>query len=369
MSASTQKTVLCRYHYDPLDRLADHTAPSTQQGVQRFYCKDRLTTEIQAAIATCVFQHDNHLLAQKRSRQGQLATTLLATDMQQSVLTACDVVRPAHFGYTPYGHRQAENGLLSLLGFNGERWDSLTGHYLLGNGYRAFNPVLMRFNSPDSWSPFNVGGLNAYAYGLGDPVSTRDPSGHAVVRTLLTTLARPAFRNFSIGVTAVGGVAALASMFIEDEGAKAILGVVSLAGVAVGGVGIIANLSAKPASRSLSRNFPNWTREQNGLPPSYWNSNPPRLDGSFTPPLYSKGPRNHLADFDFHNPTIDQPPKYSAIGSDELLESARPLQNNIQRQTGKTPIVLPDTRSVKLLVPNSKLLHSNARLSGQIRQS
>ncbi|EGH35731.1 hypothetical protein PSYJA_44541, partial [Pseudomonas syringae pv. japonica str. M301072] len=38
----------------------------------------------------------------------------------------------------------------------------MTGHYLLGNGYRAFNPVLMRFNSPDSLSPFGEGGVNAY---------------------------------------------------------------------------------------------------------------------------------------------------------------------------------------------------------------
>jgi RHS repeat-associated protein len=68
--------------------------------------------------------------------------------------------------------------LLSLLGFNGERPDPVTGCYLLGNGYRAFNPVLMRFNSPDSWSPFGRGGLNAYAYCVGDPVNRHDRNGH-----------------------------------------------------------------------------------------------------------------------------------------------------------------------------------------------
>jgi hypothetical protein len=40
-----------------------------------------------------------------------------------------------------------ENGLLSLIGFNGEPPDALTGHYHLGNGYWQFNPVLMRSNS------------------------------------------------------------------------------------------------------------------------------------------------------------------------------------------------------------------------------
>ncbi len=66
--------------------------------------------------------------------------------------------------YSPYGHHATASGLLSLLGFNGERTDPVTGHYLLGNGYRAINPVLMRFNSPDSWSPFGEAGLNVYAY-------------------------------------------------------------------------------------------------------------------------------------------------------------------------------------------------------------
>jgi RHS repeat-associated protein len=43
------------------------------------------------------------------------------------------------------------------LGFNGEAHDPLTGHYLLGNGHRAYNPVLMRFNSPDTLSLFVPG--------------------------------------------------------------------------------------------------------------------------------------------------------------------------------------------------------------------
>ncbi|MFV0933416.1 RHS repeat-associated core domain-containing protein [Pseudomonas jessenii] len=105
-------------------------------------------------------------------------TILLATDHQRSVINALDENRPQPIAYTPYGHRPAENGLLSLLGFNGERPDQLTGHYHLGNGYRQFNPVLMRFNSPDSWSPFGEGGVNAYTYCGGDPRNRTDPTGH-----------------------------------------------------------------------------------------------------------------------------------------------------------------------------------------------
>lgn len=81
-------------------------------------------------------------------------------------------------GYTVYGYRHTVGDLPHLPGFNGELPDPLTGHYLLGNGYRAFNPVLMRFNSPDNQSPFGQGGINAYAYCTGDPVNRTDPTGH-----------------------------------------------------------------------------------------------------------------------------------------------------------------------------------------------
>ncbi|WP_081237937.1 RHS repeat-associated core domain-containing protein [Pseudomonas putida] len=79
--------------------------------------------------------------------------------------------------YTVYGHDGGED-CSSVLRFNGNRKDPVTGHYLLGNGYRAFNSVLMRFNAPDSLSPFDEGGLNAYCYCSNDPVNNVDPSGH-----------------------------------------------------------------------------------------------------------------------------------------------------------------------------------------------
>ncbi|WP_236468108.1 RHS repeat-associated core domain-containing protein, partial [Pseudomonas syringae] len=47
-----------------------------------------------------------------------------------------------------------------------------------------YNPVLMRFNSPDSLSPFDEGGLNAYGYCGGDPVGFVDETGHAKFRVI-----------------------------------------------------------------------------------------------------------------------------------------------------------------------------------------
>ncbi|MDH0647091.1 RHS repeat-associated core domain-containing protein [Pseudomonas sp. GD03858] len=107
-------------------------------------------------------------------RQNQLLTT----DWQGSILSACLARQPCPFAYPPYGFRHVERIDDSLLGFNGERQEPVIGHYLLGQGFRLYNPVLMRFNSPDNWSPFGEGGVNAYAYVLGDPVNQTDPSGH-----------------------------------------------------------------------------------------------------------------------------------------------------------------------------------------------
>ncbi|MDB5994224.1 MAG: repeat protein [Pseudomonas sp.] len=186
---SNRENLRCHYRYDPLDRLTAHT-PSKQVSNQHFYLKDRLATRIQGAEQHSIMQHENLLLAQQQHQTGLVKTQLLATDQQRSVLNVLDASLRNCFAYTPYGHRAPENGLLSLLGFNGERPDPLTGHYLLGNGYRAFNPVLMRFNSPDSWSPFGEGGFNGYTYCVGDPVNRSDPTGHRpkYVKNPLNTL-------------------------------------------------------------------------------------------------------------------------------------------------------------------------------------
>ncbi|WCM49821.1 RHS repeat-associated core domain-containing protein [Pseudomonas sp. WJP1] len=185
MTSSPREAVLCHYHYDPLDRLISHVLADTPER-QRFYCKSRLSTEIQGAIRYSIVQNEEQLLAQQRSEGDAPETTLLVTDQQRSVLHRLKANHPPQpIAYSPYGHRPVGSGLLSLLGFNGERPDPVTGCYLLGNGYRAFNPVLMRFNSPDSFSPFEKGGINAYAYCGGNPVNRTDPTGHSWVDDII----------------------------------------------------------------------------------------------------------------------------------------------------------------------------------------
>jgi RHS repeat-associated protein len=78
--------------------------------------------------------------------------------------------------YLPYGY--FSGGVRdALLGFNGEHLSESVGGYFLGLGHRIYNPVLMRFFSSDSLSPFSLGGLNAYAYCNCEPINYRDPNG------------------------------------------------------------------------------------------------------------------------------------------------------------------------------------------------
>ncbi|MGE8305426.1 MAG: RHS repeat-associated core domain-containing protein [Pseudomonas kermanshahensis] len=80
--------------------------------------------------------------------------------------------------YTAYGHSCPPQSL--LLGFNGEPKIRNSHAYALGNGHRFYTPILMRFCSPDAFSPFEKGGLNAYCYCEGDPINNTDPSGQGI---------------------------------------------------------------------------------------------------------------------------------------------------------------------------------------------
>ena len=166
--SKTSKKVASTYHYDPLNRL------SATDSIQRFYNRNRIDTEIEGERKNRFFEVNSQPLALQQSGH---VTTLLVTDQQTSVVNGSSPDGSSTpLAFTPFGHHPA-HGMFGLWGFNGQRPEAVTGHYLLGQGYRAFNPVLMRFNSPDSWSPFGRGGINAYAY-CPDPIMMQDPSGH-----------------------------------------------------------------------------------------------------------------------------------------------------------------------------------------------
>ncbi|WP_434626810.1 RHS repeat-associated core domain-containing protein [Chromobacterium sp. CV08] len=124
----------------------------------------------------------------------------------------------------------------SVLGFNGERIDPVSGATHLGNGYRAYSPALMRFHCPDSLSPFGAGGVNAYAYCDGDPVNRADPSGH---------LGWQAWTGIGLGIAGLGLAAISAgTSIIASGGIIAALESASAVSLAIGGAAAVADVAA-----------------------------------------------------------------------------------------------------------------------------
>ncbi|MEE4856627.1 RHS repeat-associated core domain-containing protein [Pseudomonas alliivorans] len=233
-------TLLCTYTYDPLDRIAT-LSPLAQALTQRFYCNGRMTTERQGDLMRTLFQADTHLLAQLNREGNDSAVDLIVTDTQNSALGVTTAAQQIDIAYSPYGHRDPDLLGTALPGFTGAQPERVTGHYLLGNGYRAFNPTLMRFNSPDNLSPFGKGGWNAYAYCAGNPVNRIDPTGHV---------------DFSIPVTALGllsvfaGAATLIAGAFTQSSNPELSGKLLTAGAVLGGSGL-ALLGGVTATRRI----------------------------------------------------------------------------------------------------------------------
>lgn len=146
----------------------------------------------------CIFQGASLLLGQCGGAPPAKAN-LCATDVQGSVLSCLVTPQNLRLRYMAYGYSAPQT---SPLGFTGQRRDHATGGYLLGNGYRHYSAVLMRFASADSWSPFGEGGLNAYAYCAGDPVNNTDVTGHMrwpTLKSLRRSIVEPVASSLGVG--------------------------------------------------------------------------------------------------------------------------------------------------------------------------
>ncbi|KAI0185834.1 hypothetical protein EV127DRAFT_411712, partial [Xylaria flabelliformis] len=111
--------------------------------------------------------------------------------------------------------------------FNGQWRDPVTGWYHLGNGYRVYNPVLKCFHSPDAWSPFISGDVNAYAYCNGDPINHIDPSGHLSIFGHEISDRDVAIIGVGIGVGIAVGILTAGAGFAVVVGASIAAGALS----------------------------------------------------------------------------------------------------------------------------------------------
>ncbi|QLL16019.1 RHS repeat-associated core domain-containing protein [Pseudomonas chlororaphis] len=166
------------------------------------------------------------------------------------------------------------------IGFMGYRLDQASGCYILGNGYRLYNPVMRAFYSPDSESPFGKGGISRYHYCYLDPINLYDPTGRfswwafggillgvlgivvgilAAIPTggasLTATAAGFAVVAAATGAAAIGtGVAAFVYEAKGDQDKADLLGKISLGlgGISFGVASIGAAAAPTTAALSLS---------------------------------------------------------------------------------------------------------------------
>ncbi len=172
------QNTLVRYRYDCHDRLIGVTY-GEQPETLRFYVGTRVEHSIQAGKQTWYLYNGDAAIGQQHVQAGQPEQALLLlSNANLSVIGELDRDGLRRTTYGAYGESTTTAQHQCTLGFNGEQRELATGWYLLGNGYRAYDPELMRFHCPDNLSPFDAGGLNAYMYCLGNPIGYRDPTGH-----------------------------------------------------------------------------------------------------------------------------------------------------------------------------------------------
>lgn len=271
----------CAYSYDALNRLI--TQNIAGQDVRQLYYRG---TELVAEI-TASPPHEIRLVKNGHTCFGVSDNGIykpMAVDRNGSLLwsAAQDKIAAQVHAWSSYGGIPQDR----LPGFNGERADPLTGMYHLGNGYRAYNPVLMRFNCPDSLSPFDAGGINPYAYCAGDPVNHTDPSGHmswqaaagitagviglcaavftagasiAAAGSISAALSAASASSLMIGALGVvSDITAIASGVMEDTypHESAMLGWVSLGTGMMGGIVATGSVACRLAARKSIQNIP-----------------------------------------------------------------------------------------------------------------
>lgn len=229
------------YGYDALDQLVSQTV-SDGDTRELYYRGHELVSEVlvQQKQTNRLIKHGHTCLGVQNGE----ALTLTAGDQHDSLLWSRpkDQESGTLHAWSPYGSGDTSG---HLPGFNGERPDPVSGTYHLGNGYRAYNPALMRFNCPDNLSPFGAGGINPYAYCAGDPVNFTDPSGH---------ISWSGWLGIGLGIVGIvgavftGGASLVATTIATAATVGVAGGAITSAGVIAAAVGSTAAVVAGTAS-------------------------------------------------------------------------------------------------------------------------
>ncbi|WP_066947618.1 RHS repeat-associated core domain-containing protein [Streptomyces lushanensis] len=221
-----------RYGYDPLNRLLTQTTDGSTSVL--YYQWESLASVIEGDRSTRLLQLEQAYVAQRREG-AQAETLLLGSDGKGTVLVTGAGQQREEYSRTPYGDRPA-GVTSSVLGFDGERTDPALGWYHLGNGYRPYHPGMMRFTAPDELSPFGAGGINPYAYCLGDPVNRVDPSGH---------LSWMAWLGIGLGIAGLAlAVVTAGASIAAAGGVMAAVSAAETTTLVVGAVGVVSDVTA-----------------------------------------------------------------------------------------------------------------------------
>nr|WP_318383058.1 RHS repeat-associated core domain-containing protein [uncultured Enterobacter sp.] len=236
---------LATYYYDALDRLVRQHTVSDQH--THFYYREGSIASLYhsaASTTTNLLQVANQPHASVENNTTRLYLTDLKGTPSSDINTRTDEMKVTAF--TAFGGiADADPGWQPA--FNGQFRDPVTGYYHLGGGYRAYNPELMRFNTPDSWSPFGAGGINPYSYCQNDPINFTDPSGHISWQNGV---------KIGLGVfSLVLAIVTAGASIIVEGGVMAAIAAADVATLIIGAVGIIGTVTSI-ASYALEESNP-----------------------------------------------------------------------------------------------------------------
>ncbi|MNO64080.1 Collagen triple helix repeat protein [compost metagenome] len=170
------KQTLLTYRYDGHGHLIGVKAADEDEELRRYQGNRLVCTR--AGTTELYYLHDGERPLGLQHGKAPAAPRLYWTNMANSVIAESAQADLEDANYTAWGDTPESLALTGLLAFNGEVRERAMGWYLLGRGYRAYNPGLMRFHSPDELDQEDVG-INPYLYCNGNPVMWRDPTGHA----------------------------------------------------------------------------------------------------------------------------------------------------------------------------------------------